>query len=317
MIESYNMQDFGEVVRSIRRSLKMTQQDVRDRVGISENTLMKLEKGMVIPKYETLELLSLAYKIDVTAIFQKYRYDSSLETILLKIDEAIISNRPGDLETCYDLYQAYLGTGHHRDLINASDLDLLECFLTNAIKFYRHNYKDFQIQEMIESIRQTLQKINPDLKWHHLRNSSFNMWEIRLLILLALLEGNLEHYDQSISILESIYDRYKSLGKKVVREKKVFLIALFNLSYHYHMTDQSEKALEIASQGITYAQENSDFTLLHGLYYRKGIAQLLLGREEYMTSLKYAVTILEIMDRRDLAELYRSVTLKNYDVRIL
>ena len=63
------MEDFGEEIKNIRRSLKMTQRSVRERVGISENTLMKIEKGLVIPKYETLELLSLAFKLDLTAIF--------------------------------------------------------------------------------------------------------------------------------------------------------------------------------------------------------------------------------------------------------
>ena len=43
MIENYNMEDFGEEIKNIRRSLKMTQRSVRERVGISENTLMKIE----------------------------------------------------------------------------------------------------------------------------------------------------------------------------------------------------------------------------------------------------------------------------------
>ncbi|KAF5044037.1 Helix-turn-helix domain protein [anaerobic digester metagenome] len=316
MIESYNMKNFGEVVRTIRRSLNMTQKDVRDRVGISENALMKLEKGQVIPKYETLELLSLAYKIDLMALFLKYRYDTSLETIMVKADEAIINNQPQILQQCHEQYFEYLKSGDHRDLINSSDLDLLECFLANAAKYYHHNLKDFQIQAMIENIRATLQRVNPDMKWHKLDKGRFNLWEIRLLILLALLEGNLDHYDVSIRILESIYLRFKSLRKQVVREQKVFLIALFNLSYHYHVTDQFDKALEIAEAGIDYAKETSDFTLLHALYYRKGIAQYLLGQANYLDALRFAVTMLEIQDKQEMAKLYRTVSKDNYQIEI-
>lgn len=316
MIESYNMKEFGEVVRSIRRSLRLTQQDVRDRVGISENTLLKLEKGQVIPKYETLELLSLAYKIDIMALFQKHRYDSSLETLMIRVDEAIISNQPSELEKCQANYLQYLETGNHRDLINASDLSLLECFLTNAIKYYRRNLKDFQIREMIQDLRETLKKVNPELQWHQLKRGRYNLWEIRLLTLLALLEGNLEHYDVSINILETIYDRFKSLRHQVVREQKVFLIALFNLSYHYHVTDQFEKALTIAEEGIDYARETSDINLMHGLYYRKGIALYLLHQPGYDEALRNAVTILEIMEKKEMADLYRNITLENYGIRI-
>lgn len=316
MIESYNMKEFGKVVRSIRRSLRLTQQDVRDRVGISENTLLKLEKGQVIPKYETLELLSLAYKIDIMALFQKHRYDSSLETLMIRVDEAIIGNQPAELEKSYELFSQYMETGNHRDLINASDLDLLECFLSNAIKYYRRNLKDFQIREMIASIRETLQRINPELQWHQLKKGRYNLWEIRLLTLLALLEGNLDHYEAAINILETIYDRFKSLRRQVVREQKVFLIALFNLAYLYHITDQFEKALAVAQEGIDYARETSDFNLLHGLFYRKGIALYLLERPGYEEALRNAVTMLEILDKKDMADLYRQVTEETYGIRI-
>ncbi|NLB22332.1 MAG: helix-turn-helix transcriptional regulator [Clostridium sp.] len=313
-MENYNMEDFGEEIKNIRRSLKMTQRSVRERVGISENTLMKIEKGLVIPKYETLELLSLAYKLDLTAIFHKYRYDRSLETILGKIDEAIVNNRPDKLEECYELYLAYLN--NNKNTANSPDWELLDCFLINAIKYYRHDLKDFQSREMIQNIRETMQRVNPELRWAHLSKTIFNMWEVRLLILLALLEASLDHYDISINILESIYGRFLKLRNQVVREQKVFLIALFNLSYHYHVTDQNEKALDIATQGIDYGREVSDFTLLHGLYYRQGIARYKLGMDNYMESLRYAVTMLEIMDRKKLAQLYRSVTLKSYDIEI-
>ena len=316
MIESYNMKDFGQAIKNIRQSLKMTQRNVRNRVGISENTLMKVEKGLVIPKYETLELLSLAYKLDLTAIFHKYRYDSSLETILVKIDEAIVDNRPDKLEECYELFLRYLEKNKHKHIINAPDWELLDCFLINAIRYYHHDLKDFQVREMIQSIRETMQRVNPELKWSQLNKTILNMWEIRLLILLALLEGNLDHYDISINILESIYARFLILRNQVVREQKVFLTALFNLSYHYHITDQDKKALNIANQGIDYGREVADFTLLHSLYYRQGIARYELGMDNYMESLRYAVTLLEIMDRRELADLYRSVTLESYGIVI-
>ena len=45
VVETYNMNEFGQVMKLIRKSLNQTQTDVRDRVGISENTMMKIEKG--------------------------------------------------------------------------------------------------------------------------------------------------------------------------------------------------------------------------------------------------------------------------------
>lgn len=316
MIESYNMTEFGRVVRSIRKSLGLTQMNVRERVGISENTMMKLEKGLVIPKYDTLELLSLAFKVDLMAIFQKYRYDAGLDTIMAKADEAILTNQQKTLEECCELYYEYVQTGSHRDLINTADLDLLECFLTTAVKYYDRDLRDLQRQELIEVIRHCLIKANPDLKWHRLKQASLNLWEVRLLILLALLEGNLEHYDTSVHILESIFHKFKSFRGLLITERRVFLIALFNLSYHYHLTDQCEKAIEVAEEGIAYSRETLDYSLLHGLYYRRGIAQFCLGKEGYLDSLRYAVALLEIHGKKEMADLYRTVTKEQYHIQI-
>ena len=119
------MNEFGQVMKLIRKSLNQTQTDVRDRVGISENTMMKIEKGLVIPKFDTLELLSLAYKIDITAVFLKYRQDISLVNIMASADEAIQSNNPSKLLQCYHSYHEYIKSGMNRDLINASELNLL------------------------------------------------------------------------------------------------------------------------------------------------------------------------------------------------
>lgn len=316
MIETYNMEEFGQVMKLIRKSLDLTQTDVRDRVGLSENTMMKLEKGMVIPKYDTLELLSLAYKIDITAVFQKYRHDISLVNIMDHADEAIQNNHPMRLMDSYTSFHEYLKTGRHRDLINAGDLDILECFLNNAVRYFEPNLKDIQRREMTKEIRNVLEKNNPDLKWHQLNSVTFNLWEIRLLNLLALLEGNLENYESSARILESVYEKFKNFQNLIVTEQKVFLTSVFNLSYHYHLTDQHPKALQIADEGIRFAQTAGNFNVLHGLYYRKGIAQFLLNQPGFMDSLRYAVTLLEIVDKKEMAQLYRRITKENYQIDI-
>ena len=316
MIETYNMEEFGQVMKQIRKSLKLTQTDVRDKVGISENTMMKMEKGMVIPKYDTLELFSLAYKIDVTAIFQKYRLDISLVNIMDHADEAIQNNHPNQLIDCYQSFHEYLKTGRHRDLINAGDLDILECFLNNAVRYFDPKLKDISRREMSREIRNVLEKNNPTLKWHQLESVTFNLWEIRLLNLLALLEGNLENYNTSVHILESVYEKFRNLQSLIVTEQKVFLTSVFNLSYHYHLTDQHARALRFAEDGIKFAQKAGNFNVLHGLYYRKGIAKFLLNQPDYLDSLRSAVTLLEIVDKKDMASLYRKITKDRYQIDI-
>ncbi|PKK40462.1 hypothetical protein ABB02_00246 [Clostridiaceae bacterium JG1575] len=285
-------------------------------VGVSDNTMRKIETGAVIPKYDTLELLSLAYKVDLLAIFQKNRYDVSLLNLMEQVDEAILYHRPDELKRLYHDFSTYLSKEDHRDLINAADLKILEVFLKTALSYEDPDLKDIKRRELIEEIRETLCTHNPGLHWNKLANASLNLWEIRLLMLMALLEGSLENYDLSARILEAIVTRYKVLENLIVSEHKVFLTAIFNLAYLYHMMDQPQKALDVSEMGIRLAQKQGAFDILHGLYYRKGVAILLMGGEGYMAPLRYAVTLLEIMDQPEAAQLYRDVTLETYGLII-
>ena len=58
MFAVYKLDQFGEKLRSIREKSNLTQKEVRDYTGISDESIRRIEKGRVIPKYETLEILS-------------------------------------------------------------------------------------------------------------------------------------------------------------------------------------------------------------------------------------------------------------------
>lgn len=316
MIGSYNTEEFGIIVKNIRTSLGLTQTDVRQIVGISENTLMKLERGLVIPKFETLELLTLAYKVDLSAIFHTMRQDSSLSSILSLADDAIFSNQPGMLLRSSDLLDEYMETSQHKDLINAGDLEIVRCFISSARRYYSPDLKDIQRKEIIDEIKEVMLHSNPTLKWHMIRQNTFNLWEIRLLNILALLEGQLGNSQTAIGILDGILYNYQELRDVIITERKVLLNSLFNLSYQYHVSDMHEKALQAANNGIRYALQFNDIHLLHGLYYRKGIAEHLLGSPDAEKTLLYAIVMLEIQGKDKMADLYRKITFETYGIKI-
>lgn len=57
---------------------------------------------------------------------------------------------------------------------------------------------------------------------------------------------------------------------------------------------------------------------MHNLYYRKGIAHLLLGDTEkkYMNYLVKAIHLMEIQNLNNLKEVYKKVTLDKYNIEI-
>ncbi|ACL62590.1 helix-turn-helix domain-containing protein [Methylobacterium nodulans] len=62
-------QSLGQRLRELRRSRKLTLQQVSDRSGISLSSLSKIERDELSPTVTTLERIAAGYEIDSAAIF--------------------------------------------------------------------------------------------------------------------------------------------------------------------------------------------------------------------------------------------------------
>src|SRR5690554_5656475 len=75
IIMNYNLDLFGEKMKEIRINLNLTQKRISELTGIDSVTIRRIENGKVIPKLDTLELLSPIYKRDLINLLLKYRFD--------------------------------------------------------------------------------------------------------------------------------------------------------------------------------------------------------------------------------------------------
>ncbi|MGH2331959.1 helix-turn-helix domain-containing protein [Thermoanaerobacter mathranii] len=107
----YDLEGFGEELKNIRKSLGLSQTDVSEYGFINRDTLRKIENGKVIPKQETLELLSNLYKKDLNELLLRYRLKdypafstvkSSLEN---KLEGGNFENLKEDIDNLKDLLE--------------------------------------------------------------------------------------------------------------------------------------------------------------------------------------------------------------------
>jgi len=92
MFYTFDLVNFGILLRNIRRKSGLSQLNVKTQTGINEDTLRKLENGSVIPKYETIETLSSIYKCDLLKLLQSFRVDEHLYKYYKKMDRIISNN---------------------------------------------------------------------------------------------------------------------------------------------------------------------------------------------------------------------------------
>ncbi|ADH61665.1 transcriptional regulator, XRE family [Thermoanaerobacter mathranii subsp. mathranii str. A3] len=96
----YDLEAFGNELREIRKSLRLTQKDVADQTLISTDTLRRIENGKVMPKHETLDLMSVIFKRDLNELLLKYRLKdySSFYKIKTSIEDKLEGGEFEDLK---------------------------------------------------------------------------------------------------------------------------------------------------------------------------------------------------------------------------
>src|SRR5262249_39100150 len=83
----------GRGVRRFRRQLDMTVAELARQAGLSAGMLSKIENGMTSPSLDTLQALSHALHVPVTAFFRKY--EEERDATFVKAGEGLKIERRG------------------------------------------------------------------------------------------------------------------------------------------------------------------------------------------------------------------------------
>ena len=61
---------FGSIISEKRKLLKMSQEELAERVGISKESLSRMEKGVIAPRFERLQLFAEALECSIADLFR-------------------------------------------------------------------------------------------------------------------------------------------------------------------------------------------------------------------------------------------------------
>ncbi|MDF2804355.1 MAG: transcriptional regulator, family [Anaerocolumna sp.] len=303
------------MLRNIRKKSGLSQSKVKDMTGIHEDTLRKLENGLVIPKYETIEILSVLYKCDLLKVLENYRKDENFYKYYKRMD-LIISNNEFSLldELISDFKEDVKNYPLPSLLISNVELRQFELFL-NAITDYRLNtiysHKNAE-QILLDALSLTINDFKIDI----LESFCYNFFEIRILLLLGLIKEMLGERPLSTKILLFVLE-YLIQGSDIEHETQILILKIYtNLSYNYHKEDNNILALKYAEEGIDYAIKNSNMNFLFLLFGRKGIAEFRLDYPCYLDSLQKSIHLLEINKQFKLAEVYKHTYYEKYKISL-
>ncbi|MBN2795813.1 MAG: helix-turn-helix transcriptional regulator [Clostridia bacterium] len=309
MFKSYEMREFGIYIRKLRKQLGFTQKNVENQIGVSSETLRKIESGQVIPKYETLEFLSQMYKVDVLKIFSEFRTSTDLMHIYKELDAILIANNVSELRPLLDKLESQITDKGKSKLVNPIELEQFKLILHGLNKYYLgENCNEYFMKAIHLSLN--------DWNINKIKAFNYSPLEVRILLLISLSLVQTSKFDESNSILLKCLEE---LDFENVIDSQISLTivkVLFNLSYNFYRLGDDHQSFYYSDKGIEFCKENYIFYYLGGLFFRRGISKKLLEMQDCEEDILYSIMINKMMGNNELAENYRKNAMEIYNIKI-
>lgn len=311
MFSSYCTKEFGIQIKKIRRRLMLTQKNVSDSCGVNCDTLRKIEAGLVVPRYDTLEHLSAVYKFDVLECFMNHRTPNQIYSFFDQLDTLILEYNPEQLVDIDIKFSDFTHDINYDLFVNQIEIKQLRHML-QGIKLYNSNQKDKCILHFLHAIRESI----PSFNFENFDRFGYTFFETRILLLISMGLSVFCKYELSTKLLLKCLHQTNFCIQQSINHKKMEIKTLYNISYNYHELNNSKDALLYSVKGIKLCNDNFLNYHLPSLLYRKGIAEYFIGSDNYLETLRQSVSLLEILGNHTLANIFRKVSLEKYKIDI-
>lgn len=306
MFSTYDLVEFSKRLKQIRKSLGYTQEDVVAGTGLSVETLRKLEKGTSIPKYDTIERLSLYYKIDLHEVLHQYKNSRELFKYYARIDEYIYHSEREQLEELIKSFETFSQENHH-NLVDPRVIKQLN-YLFKGLQMVDIGSTDpLDLEPASNMFIKALEVCITDFDIQNWKVFKYSSVELRILFALASVYGTMRYCELSNEILTYILSALDgtSLGNHM--NKLLIIKAYVILSYNYHRLSDDKNALKFADEGIQFCNQHGLMSNMSALLSRKGIAMYHLKQDAYNKYLDASECLLFIQGADKLAASYKAV----------
>lgn len=283
----FDLNKFGLTIKGIRTQLGMTQNDVFEKIGINTETLRRMENGKVIPKFETLDLLTEVYKIDVCTIFLRHRIDdyNSYNEIKNLIEFKLLDLNSIDLSP--ELKRLDSLIANTEDNVYKNIFKQLKFMCLGIIENINSN-SDTAYDYFIKSLNTT----NKNLTINNYQEFYYSDFELRILMQIAIVLKRNKEFDKSIEILNFAYT---NIREDITLKNKILL----SLASTHEELKQYNKALEYLNIIINNSLDPKTTTFLFSVYFLKGLCEYNLKIDNYKNSIRISLTLCEVYNLKN------------------
>lgn len=299
---TYDTEASSKFLKELRLEKKLTQKKVSLLTGINIDSLRRIEKGEVIPRFDTIILLSNVYNHDILySYFNKFtnHYFSTLYKLL---DKYIICN---DSEQLILLEKDYLFISEKiKSKLNFIDID--EFTQVNAFIAGINSYlKDDSVTlKEISFLFATLNLKHSSISYETILHHNYSFTEIRIVLLIALFTAKID-INYSTMILNHLLSNFNEHFHRSSIQVQLYLKILYNLSYNYYKIGDDQHCLKYSIEAISLAFKEKTTYMLPYFFARKGISEFYLHDENHQKSLALSLELLNQEGNTSLFEKFK------------
>jgi len=288
----YNLSSFGSKVKQIRKKLSLTQSDVSKSTHISENTLCRIELGQVLPKHDTLDLLSAVLHTDLNTLLLEHRIDNykNFREIEKQIWNTIELRDYKELNVVAKHLTELLDTNMN-EYYSIRCRQLLLYVEGVIIRNTDHDYS-LAIDRLITALKLSI----CDYEVDNYETYKYKAFDLLLLMNVAvnILATNKDKGYHILLFCYNFYNEHIPNAHLGLYEK--ICVNLSSLSYDLGLY---KDALEYSSAGIEYCQKHRIYNFIGVLYIVKGACEQILGKETAFKTLLAGKHFLELADQHE------------------
>ncbi len=306
----FDLSEFGKKLRLTRESLGFSRKYTHDKTGITENTLYLIENGKTVPQLVTLEILANFYNEDLLHIFENYKYKNELYFYIRRIEDAVLSTDKVKAEKLLcDLESDDL----LRKLVY---FDREQYFY--LVKFLKSLILSFgsldEKKHAISNLEKMLNITNDYSVYSSTEKHNFSTMHIKTIVLLGIIQYEVNNINNSLLLLEFSLN-YLLLNENPSHEEQKLVMKVYsNILYCLHLKGKNEDVIKYSNAAVGYCKMNELMFLLYFIYFRKGVAEFLLGRSAYISSFQNGIALLLIKGDEELLENFIKITYEKYGI---
>ena len=300
MLSTYDFGNFSIKVKKIRKTLGFTILDVSSSTGINQSTIKQLEAGKVIPRFDTIKILSSFYKYDLFSIFKESLYDSMTMLLFNSLSTFAATNDIVEQEGLLITISNHLDKPDLKT-IEFRDLQQHRLFVEGLLLASRCNYSNSaEIELALEKYSEALSISIPSFSFENFQAYKYFSIEFNILFSAAVLLGIKRECLLSNNIFMYVLEHYKLMDNSSKTNCLLISKLYYNLAYNYHRLDKHSHALEYSMIGIKYCVQNDTHQYLPLLLGRKGVAMHNLRNDNWCEAIMSAITLLKIQGSEEL-----------------